>query len=125
MIERKIAVAWLLSGCATVVGLHSRSVERVCLAGECYLRAPVDVVNARCSRNKKTWDDGSAYIPGERGPIRACTILKRKRHQIWIAYGNEKSIPHERAHIKQWERDGFVFIPEHHRHLAGVGWGLK
>ena len=117
---------WLM-GCAQT-GLLSPGVERVCMGRRCYIRASKDVVNRRCTKGKKTWDDGSAYNQFDESKwAQCCTVLRRnwsgsqRRYFIWISEGNEECLAHEEGHIEIFERDGYSFNAENHKALHDFG----
>lgn len=113
--------------CATQRGLVSPGVDRRCtsLAGRCYLRASKDVVNARCTKGKRMWDDGKPYSPNDASRFApCCTVLESgRRVRIWIAEGYEWCLAHEECHIETWAQDGFRVVNEHHARCANFGFG--
>lgn len=124
-----MVITLAFSGCATQTGLYSPSVEKVCVGARCYLRAYADIVNRRCTKGKKTWDDGTVFEPLSSKTARCCTVLHKKlwdrrpRYAIWMADGEEECGPHEECHIAIYEADNFQFIAEHHKKCHDFGLG--
>lgn len=141
-----VLLGWL-AGCASQTGLYSDSVKRTCTGWYCYIVAPKELVNTRCLDRKSAWkicrdnpnraecrdvvaqwDDGTPRDPKDPSrTARCCTVLRPKsaddrfRYWIWISEGEDICVAHEHGHIEVFEKDGFRFVPEHHRRLHGFG----
>lgn len=116
-----LTLALTASACATQTGLKSPGVERVCTKGICFVRASKEVVDARCTKGKKTWDDGSAYDPADATKYaRCCAVYSplRRRFRIWVEEGKEECIPHELCHVEQ-----FLSPKPDHSKCHGFGLG--
>lgn len=141
-----LALAFSQVACATTQrGLLSAETKRTCTGWYCYIEAPANLVNVRCTDRKSAWrrcqnnpsrdecrnaparwDDGSPRAPGQVDrSARCCTVLRPKestdrlRYWIWFSEGEAVCLAHEHGHIEVYERDGFRYVEANHRALHG------
>ena len=142
-----IGFTFLLTGCASQKALKSPGVERTCTGWYCYMVASAETVNERCTNRRGAWkicqdnpnspacmgavaywDSGEIRLAGDPTKrARCCTVLRPRsttdnlRYWIWMSAGDTECLAHEHGHIEVFERDGFKYIPEHHKRLHNFG----